>query len=71
MEEYLTVRDIQRILKVSRPRAYQLIREGKLKSFKIGRLVRVRPVDLGRFVEGRSFRPAAMASPSSLLRGIR
>ena len=53
MERYLTVRDIQRILKVSRTRAYAYIREGKLKSFKVGHLVRIRAIDLQQFVEGK------------------
>jgi len=53
MEEYLTARDIMRILKVSRPQAYIYIRGGKLKSFKVGRLVRIKADDLKQFVEGK------------------
>jgi excisionase family DNA binding protein len=51
--EYLTVRDIQKILKVSRATAYSYIRGGRLRVHRIGRLVRITPDDLRDFVEGR------------------
>jgi excisionase family DNA binding protein len=53
MEEYLTAKDIMRIMKVSRPQAYKYLQDGKLKIYKIGRLIRVKPEDLQCFIEGR------------------
>ncbi len=52
MNELLKVDDIMRILKVSRTTAYALIHSGNLRTFKVGRLVRIRAVDLQKFVEG-------------------
>jgi excisionase family DNA binding protein len=53
MDEYLTVKDIMRVLKISRTLAYGYIRSRRLKSFKVGRLVRIKAEDLERFIEGR------------------
>ncbi len=53
MKEYLTVEDVMRILKVSRTTAYDIIHSGLLKSYKVGRLVRVTAEDLQRFIERR------------------
>jgi excisionase family DNA binding protein len=54
MKEYLTVEEIMRILKVSRTTAYEYIHSGRLKSYKVGRLVRIREIDLKKFIEGKS-----------------
>jgi len=54
--DYLTVEDVIRILKISRTTAYALVHSGKLKSYKIGRLVRIKSQDLGHFVEARPFK---------------
>jgi excisionase family DNA binding protein len=54
--DYLTVEDVINILKISRTTAYALIHSGRLKSYKIGRLVRIKSQDLGRFVEGRPYK---------------
>ena len=53
LEEYLKIADIMRILKVSRTTAYEIIHSGLLKSYKVGRLVRVAVEDLQRFIESR------------------
>jgi excisionase family DNA binding protein len=53
MKEYLTPGDIMRVLRVSRTTAYGYIRSRRLKSFKIGRLVRIKAEDLERFIEGK------------------
>jgi excisionase family DNA binding protein len=53
MEEYLTARDIMRIMKVSRPQAYNYLHGGNLKTYKIGRLVRFSAEDLRQFIEGK------------------
>lgn len=54
MKEYLTIKDIMRILRISRPTAYKLISSGRLKSYRVGRLVRIKVDDLERFIEGQS-----------------
>jgi excisionase family DNA binding protein len=53
MDEYLTPQDVMRILRVSRTTAYGYIRSRRLKSFKVGRLVRIKADDLQRFIEGK------------------
>ena len=56
MKEYLTIKDIIRILQISRPTAYILISSGRLKSYRVGRLLRIKADDLLWFIEGRSKR---------------
>jgi excisionase family DNA binding protein len=56
MEEYLTPQDVMRLLKISRTTAYGYLSSGRLKHFKVGGLVRIRPSDLERFVEGKQMR---------------
>lgn len=53
IKTYLTVEEIMGILKISRATAYGLVRSGRLKSFKIGHLVRIREIDLKHFIEGK------------------
>jgi len=53
MKEYLKVEDVMRILQVSRTTAYEIIHSGLLKSYKVGRLVRITAEDLQRFIERR------------------
>ena len=53
LKTYLTVKEIMALLKISRATAYSLIRSGRLKSFKIGHLVRIREIDLKHFIEGK------------------
>jgi excisionase family DNA binding protein len=42
---------VAEILQVSKPYVYQLIREDKIPSIKMGKSVRVRPSDLEAFIE--------------------
>ena len=51
MKEYLKVEDVMRILQVSRTTAYEIVHSGNLKSFKVGRLVRISAEELQRFIE--------------------
>lgn len=51
MEEYLTIQDVMRILQISRTTAYGYLSSGRLKYFKVGRLVRIKSSDLEQFVE--------------------
>jgi putative molybdopterin biosynthesis protein len=54
IKEYFNPEDLRRILKISRATAYKIVKSGKLRVFRIGRLVRIRPDDLRQFVEGKS-----------------
>ncbi len=56
MKNYLEIRDVMRILGVSRTTAYAYIHSGRLRSFKVGRLVRIREIDLKHFIEGHPSR---------------
>jgi len=51
MKEYLKVEDVMRILQVSRTTAYEIVHSGLLKSYKVGRLLRITAEDLQRFIE--------------------
>ena len=51
MNEYLTVKEVMEILKVSRTAVNNWMKSGKLKYHKVGRLVRIKSEDLKRFVE--------------------
>jgi len=53
MDEYLTIQDVMRILHISRTTAYGYLSTGRLKFYKVGRLVRIKAEDLKRFIEGK------------------
>jgi excisionase family DNA binding protein len=48
--EYFTVADVMKILHISRTTAYCHIKAGRLKSYKIGRLLRIKAEDLNSFI---------------------
>ena len=50
-EKLLTGNDLAKILNISRAFAYQLMREDRIQTVRIGRVVRVRQSDLADFVE--------------------
>lgn len=50
----LRVRDVQRILDVSRTMAYKLVSDGTIASVRVGRLVRVRRSALDDYIASRS-----------------
>jgi len=54
MNQFLTVRDVKSLLKVSRGMVIRLIHSGRLRAFKLGggRLWRIREWDLREFVKG-------------------
>ncbi len=64
--KYLTIKDICELLQVSRATVNRWIQSRKLRSKKIGRLVRVKEMDLVRFADGWPHRAArkAPAGPS-------
>lgn len=53
-DELLRVRDVQRVLDVSRTMAYKLVGDGVIASVRVGRLVRVRRSALDDYIAGRS-----------------
>ncbi len=60
--ELLSPQDLRRILKVSRATAYKIINSGRLKVYRVGRLVRIDPADLGQYLQGRVEETATSAS---------
>jgi len=50
MNEWLTVKDVMNILKVSRTAVNNWMASGKLKYYKAGRLVRIKREDLRKFM---------------------
>ena len=55
-DNFLTIKEICRLLKVSRGTIVRWISAGQLMGFKVGRGIRVKSQDLGRFVEARPFK---------------
>lgn len=54
MNQYFTVKEIMEALKISRTSAYGHIKAGRLKTVRIGRLLRIKAADLRNFIEGKS-----------------
>jgi putative molybdopterin biosynthesis protein len=50
-EEFLTVEEVQELLKVGRTFAYSLVRSGGLPSYRVGRLLRIRRSDVEHWLE--------------------
>jgi excisionase family DNA binding protein len=48
--ELLTMEEVARKLKISEDKAYELVRHGLLQSVHMGRLVRVKPSSLARYI---------------------
>lgn len=53
-DELLRVRDVQRVLDVSRTMAYKLVSDGAIASVRVGRLVRVKRSALDGYIADRS-----------------
>ncbi len=51
MNEYLTIEEVTKILKVSRTTVYTWMKSGELKTYKLGKLVRIKREDLERFIQ--------------------
>ncbi len=52
--EFLSVKDVAKRLNISAYTAAEWIRKGKIRAYKVGRLWRVTPTDLQKFVEESS-----------------
>ena len=63
-DEFLTVADIARILKLNQQTVRNWIDQGTLPALRVGRRVRVRRSDFDAFVEGGRTAPAPASSPS-------
>jgi excisionase family DNA binding protein len=50
MESLLKGDDVAKILNISRPYAFRLIRQGRIPAIRLGRSVRVRRMDLEAFI---------------------
>lgn len=55
-EEFLTTRDIAKLLKLDVATIRRYIQEGKLRAFKLGREFRIRKKDFEEFLEERKTR---------------
>jgi len=51
VKSLLTAPEVARVLNISKAQAYQLIRRKELRSFSVGKLVRVRREDLDAFIQ--------------------
>ncbi len=51
LTELMTVEEVALFLRISRDRMYQLVRCGAIRSFRVGRLIRVRREDVVAFME--------------------
>jgi putative molybdopterin biosynthesis protein len=60
-----TVEEVANLLKVSKLTVYDLIKKGKIPSFKVGRQMRVNSKDLDLFVSGKKAKQATTLLPSS------
>ena len=53
-ENLLTPEDVSEILKISRAMAYVLMKRGEFPVVKIGKMVRVRRVDMDRYIQEKA-----------------
>ena len=51
----LTIPEVAKILRVPKGRAYELVRENRLRCFRMGKQVRVLAPDLDAFIESGGF----------------
>ena len=51
MDEFLTVKEVQQFLKVSRTVIYKWLNEGSLKGYRVGGLVRFKKGDVENFIK--------------------
>ena len=63
-DEFLTVAEIARILKLNQQTVRNWIDQGTLPALRVGRRVRVRRSDFDAFVEGGRTAPAPASGPS-------
>jgi len=68
MDEYLTIREVRDLLKVSDRTVRRWIERGSLPALKIGRSVRIRRADIDRPVEAHRPLPGAKAQLAILAR---
>lgn len=54
-QEFLTIADMQRRLKIGKSKAHALVATRSIPSVRIGRIVRIRRVDLERWLEDHRY----------------
>jgi excisionase family DNA binding protein len=54
-EEFLSIRDLQTILKCGRTTAYSLVNRKLIRATRVGKSLRIRRSDLERFVENNQY----------------
>lgn len=54
LEGLLTIDESCQFLKVSRPTFYRIVREGALKTVRVGGRMRVKPDELRRYIGGKA-----------------
>jgi excisionase family DNA binding protein len=57
MNEFLSIKDVMKTLKVCRATVLKHMTSGRLLSYRVGRLIRIKDVDLQRFIEGQPVLP--------------
>lgn len=59
-DRWMSSKEASRSLSISVRTLYRLIDDGEIVAFKIGRVIRVRQVDLDAFVDGARIEPGAL-----------
>ncbi len=67
MSDYLTIQDVANEMGVEYKTVYRLVTSGKLPSFRVGRVYRIRREDLDRFIEEQIHSGHARAAPQEKL----
>ncbi len=71
MTTYLTIHDVAEEMDVEYKTVYRLVTSGKLPSFRVGRVYRIRRVDLDRYIEEQIYgKGARAASAGKLICGL-
>lgn len=63
-DEVLTVQEVARYLKLAPKTVYALVSSGELRSFRVGRAVRCRKVDVEAFITARALGGEGDSPPS-------
>jgi excisionase family DNA binding protein len=67
MPDYLTIQDVADEMGVEYKTVYRLVTSGKLPSFRVGRVYRIRRQDLDRYIEEQIYGKDARAAPAEKL----
>ena len=70
MSNYLTIQDVAEEMDVEYKTVYRLVTSGKLPSFRVGRVYRIRRQDLNRYIEEQIYGSSARAQGDDLHCGV-